>query len=249
MRKENKFILACLAVIVLVVFVAAQNLTIDRGHSNMFTGINSGYGNTSGYNNIFLGHNTGYYNATGYGNTAVGFQAGPASGSTALTNSTAIGYMSAVAASDTIILGGTGSYAVKVGIGKTTADEVLDVVGNIKVSGTIVAGTEYAILNKTASYTVTESDLGKMITVTAAGAVVLTLPSVDADNVGARLLIRKKGAGSLTITAVDSDVIYDSSAAGSIANTSSETYALIELVLISATEWDVHLVKGTWSTS
>lgn len=55
---------------------------------------------------------------------------------TPLTNANAIGYMAKVGASNTMVFGGTGAYAVNVGIGTTTPAVKLDVNGIIKTQPT-----------------------------------------------------------------------------------------------------------------
>lgn len=65
-----------------------------------------------------------YYNSTGNSNTALGYLAGPDSKSTALTNSTAIGYGAVVSQSNSMVLGGPG---VNVGIGTATPSNVFTI--------------------------------------------------------------------------------------------------------------------------
>jgi len=55
----------------------------------------------------------------------LGYYADVSSGN--LTNATAIGANAVVAASNSLVLGGTGAYAVKVGIGTTIPQGALDV--------------------------------------------------------------------------------------------------------------------------
>jgi Chaperone of endosialidase len=68
-----------------------------------------------------------FYNATGNYNTALGYNAGPDTNSTNLTNATAIGALATVSESNALVLGGTGAYAVKVGIGTTTPSNVFTI--------------------------------------------------------------------------------------------------------------------------
>jgi hypothetical protein len=77
--------------------------------------------------NTAIGGAAGKTNTTGSGNTFVGFKAD--AGSNNLTNSAAIGSNAVVSASNNLILGGTGSFAVNVGIGTSTAAATLDVEG------------------------------------------------------------------------------------------------------------------------
>ena len=66
-------------------------------------------------------------NVTGAGNTFLGASSGPGT-STQLNNATAIGYRALVSASNALVLGGTGAYAVKVGIGTATPSNILTIV-------------------------------------------------------------------------------------------------------------------------
>ena len=79
------------------------------------------------------------YNLTGGGfNTFLGWMARPDPTTPALQYSAAIGANAIVAQNNSLVLGGTGTYAVSVGIGTSTPDERLQVVGDIKMgtSGT-----------------------------------------------------------------------------------------------------------------
>ena len=124
------------------------------GNYNSALGDGSGYSNTSGIRNVFVGYFSGFSNTTGSGNVS----AGPYSletnttgsnniaignsadvTSAALTNATAIGYNAKVANSNSMVLGGTGADAVKVGIGTTTPAKELEVVGEVRTSS--LAGT------------------------------------------------------------------------------------------------------------
>ena len=104
------------------------------GGNNMGFGIYSLSGNTSGNNNIGIGYAAGQTNTTGNDNTLIGKSSDVASNN--LTNATAIGSNAIVGASNSLILGGTGAYAVNVGIGTTTPSETLDVNGNINIPTT-----------------------------------------------------------------------------------------------------------------
>jgi len=64
----------------------------------------------------------------GTNSTYLGYLSGPSSNG--LVNATAIGYNAHVAASSSLVLGGTGDDAVKVGINTTTPTQALDVNGN-----------------------------------------------------------------------------------------------------------------------
>lgn len=123
---------------------AAAMVTNTTGFANAALGYDASAANTVGYLNSALGYealesntsgagNTavGSYalqgNTTGSYNTAVGNNAGPDPDSTGLTNSTAIGANAVVSESNALVLGGTGTYAVRVGIGTTTPSNVFTI--------------------------------------------------------------------------------------------------------------------------
>jgi microcystin-dependent protein len=112
------------------------------GNNNIAVGINALYSNTSASNLVAVGDSALFNNTSGTGNTAVGNQAlaGNITGSyntvlgysadvsgSNLTNAAAIGYQAKVSASNAMVLGGTGTYAVNVGIGTTAPQNQLDV--------------------------------------------------------------------------------------------------------------------------
>lgn len=98
------------------------------GASNTAMGYNALDANTSGDNNAAFGRGALNDNLTGSGNTCIGALADVTTG--ALTNATAIGYDSRVAASDSLVLGKIGT---KVGIGIITPGVELHVVGDFKL--------------------------------------------------------------------------------------------------------------------
>jgi len=97
------------------------------GNSNSASGWEALFSNTTGGGNVADGYQALYSNTSGMLNTAVGFQAGPDTNSTNLTNATAIGATATVSESNALVLGGTGAYAVKVGIGTTTPSNVFTI--------------------------------------------------------------------------------------------------------------------------
>ena len=85
------------------------------GADNLFSGYQSGLNNTTGIQNLFSGTNSGLNNTTGSNNTALGYNSGPASGSSNLTNATALGANVSLTQNNTVVLGN----AANVGIGTT----------------------------------------------------------------------------------------------------------------------------------
>ena len=94
------------------------------GNLNLFSGVSSGFANTTGSSNMFSGVSSGQYNTTGSNNTAVGYLAGPASGSVALTNTTALGNGATVTASNTIQLGDANITTLNCKVGLTTPSDM-----------------------------------------------------------------------------------------------------------------------------
>ena len=107
-------------------FIGAEAGEASSGDYNTFIGERAGAVNTSGEFNTFLGRRAGMVNTTGNMNTILGHTADVSTGG--LSNATAIGYNAIVSASNSFILGGTGSSAVNVGIGLTAASTDLHVV-------------------------------------------------------------------------------------------------------------------------
>jgi len=112
----------------------AENTT---GDFNTAQGLQALEFNTTGTGNTASGMSALIYNATGSYNTALGFNAGPDQNSTNLSNATAIGANAVVSANNALVLGGTGSYAVNVGIGTATPQYSLDVHGTGNFTGLV----------------------------------------------------------------------------------------------------------------
>ena len=120
----------------------------NLGNNNTFVGRSAGF-NTLGVNaneNTFVGALSGIFNSTSRGNTLIGFGANTTNPGT-LNNATAIGNRAFVTQSNSLVLGSingvngcsaaTDCADTNVGIGTTAPTEKLDVVGNIKFSGSI----------------------------------------------------------------------------------------------------------------
>ncbi len=118
--------------------------TNTTGGYNAFMGYQAGNSNTAGSNNTFMGYSAGKSNTTANNNVAVGNMAGQTittggnntfigtgadANTNSLTNATAIGYGAKVSTSNSLVLGGTGSSAVNVGIGTSSPASKLEVDG------------------------------------------------------------------------------------------------------------------------
>lgn len=124
----------------------------SSGTNNAMFGFLSGQGNVSGVENTFMGTQTCAF-STGSYNTSLGFKCGfsvfsgdnntfigyKANGIASMTNATAIGANSVVGASNSMVLGGTGVNAVKVGIGVTIPTAELEVNGYTKLGSSAPA--------------------------------------------------------------------------------------------------------------
>jgi hypothetical protein len=95
------------------------------GTQNTFVGSVAGASTTTGYDNTAVGTGAGKTNTTGFWNTFLGIGADANSGN--LSNATAIGFAARVGVSNALVLGGTGSSAVNVGIGTPIPVEPLTV--------------------------------------------------------------------------------------------------------------------------
>jgi hypothetical protein len=108
--------------------IALTNNTV--GYINTASGKEALYSNTEGFGNTASGSQALYSNTTGDYNTALGKGADVTTGD--LTNATAIGYNAKVAASNSLVLGGTGDDAVNVGIGTSNPNRgKLDIRGSV----------------------------------------------------------------------------------------------------------------------
>lgn len=101
----------------------------------------------------------------------------------------------------------------------------------------------------TSTESLTLDDAGSRIVVNSASLVELTLPSVDADNVGTIFNISTINSGNVKVIANDSDTIVDSAAGGYIIDQSGWSYRTISIVLASATGWTFrNYPLGQWET-
>jgi hypothetical protein len=98
------------------------------GQDNTASGMAALENNTTGMYNVGFGGLTLQHNVNGSYNTALGFSANVLSDN--LTNATAIGAFAKVGASNSLVLGGIGRDAVKVGIGITTPSNVFTIAQN-----------------------------------------------------------------------------------------------------------------------
>jgi hypothetical protein len=95
------------------------------GQHNTASGYIALLRNTSGNYNTAVGSNALLDNTTGNGLTCIGFDCTAAFDG--LFNATAIGAHAVVGQSNSLVLGGTGKYAVKVGIGTATPSNILTI--------------------------------------------------------------------------------------------------------------------------
>jgi hypothetical protein len=97
----------------------------STGFNNVADGLQALYSNTTGYENTAVGGAALYSNTTGNDLTCIGYDC--TAEADGLSNATAIGAHAVVGASNSLVLGGTGAYAVKVGIGTATPSSVLTI--------------------------------------------------------------------------------------------------------------------------
>lgn len=111
------------------VFMGTATGHYTLGNSNVFMGSRAGY-QYHGDGNVIIGQSAagGYPGTylTGTNNTLLGTESFTTSG---LTNASAIGYKARVSSSNAMVLGGTGTEAVNVGIGTTAPTATLDING------------------------------------------------------------------------------------------------------------------------
>ena len=103
------------------VFALVSNI---GGGYNTADGIDALFNNTTGSYNTAVGTSALQSNVSGNYLTCIGYNCTSAE---ALTNATAIGAHAIVGQSDSLVLGGTGEWGVKVGIGTTTPANILTI--------------------------------------------------------------------------------------------------------------------------
>jgi trimeric autotransporter adhesin len=104
-------------------FAALTNTTTGGG--NTASGYEALFLNTTGYLNTAVGYDALFDNTTGTYLTCIGYNC--KAGIDGLHNATSIGAHAVVGESNALVLGGTGQYAVKVGIGTTTPSNILTI--------------------------------------------------------------------------------------------------------------------------
>ena len=99
----------------------------------------------------------------------------------------------------------------------------------------------------------TADESGQIFTNTgASGPIVFNLPTIsDADDIGVYYPFAKLADQTITINAAAGEYVGDSSASGSISNsTAGQTYAPITLVSVSASTWAILPgAVGSWTTT
>ncbi|MBK8627883.1 MAG: hypothetical protein IPN86_20685 [Saprospiraceae bacterium] len=101
--------------------IGNQVLLENSGNENIGIGREALFNNLSGSRNIAIGNDALKFNTGGTDNIAIGNDAGVLD--PYLENATAIGTNAKVAVSNALVLGGTGAYAVNVGIGTENPNE------------------------------------------------------------------------------------------------------------------------------
>jgi hypothetical protein len=127
-------------------------------------------------------------------------------------------------------------------VGNATKKSDYDNLGSLITYGATVDGSN--------GITLTTSQIGMTVIVNSSSDRTVNLPSVDSSYIGATFTIWKLGTGKVTIDAADSDTIMDSSAGGTIYNSSTtEIWACIRLRLQTATQWAIDGGVGNWTTT
>lgn len=112
--------------------------TSSTGIANTGIGVSALRFSETGNYNTALGYASGVAVISGYGNTLIGSLADVDNAD--LYNAGAVGFNARVASSNSFVIGGTGAYAINVGINTTSPTEKLDVNGAIKVANNAYTG-------------------------------------------------------------------------------------------------------------
>ena len=104
--------------------------------------------------------------------------------------------------------------------------------------------------NHTDNKVLATSELNAIHTMNSASDKTFTLPSIAASEIGDWVIFVKLGAGKVTIDCADSDIIrsiISSSSAGGTVYNAIDQYAVIHLLIISATEYLIIYARSdTW---
>lgn len=166
----------------------------STGSQNQFSGVLSGSSNQTGSKNLFVGYNSGNTNASGNNNTLIGY-ASDVTGD-GLTNAGAIGYNAKVSQSNSLVLGGTGADAVRVGIGTTAPAAALDV----QTTGSL-GSYDFAFFARNGSDAISgyATNANSDVSIRASGRMVATEFNATSDERLKRVLGLSNGAADLAL--------------------------------------------------